>query len=299
MTMQAHPLTISADDRFVRRTISILGTHIAYVDEGEGDPIVFLHGNPTSSYLWRNIIPHVRGLGRCIAPDLIGMGESGKPDLAYRFVDHARYLAAFLDALDLRRITFVVHDWGSALGFDWAMRHSQRVRAFAFMESIITPIETWAQFPAQVREIFQGLRSAGVGERMVLDDNVFIEQLLPGAVVRGLTQAEMARYRAPYVDRAARRPMLAWPRELPIEGSPADVVATVIAYRDALCRSPLPKLLFAAEPGGLMPPPVVAWCRANLPNLEVIELGAGRHFLQEDHPHAIGSGLAAWLARQG
>jgi haloalkane dehalogenase len=278
-------------------SISVLGSTLRYVDQGHGDPIVFLHGNPTSSYLWRNVIPHLRGLGRCIAPDLIGMGASDKPELAYRFADHARYLAAFLDALDLSRITLVVHDWGSALGLDWAMRHPDRVRAIALMEAIITPVESWAQFPAAVRDVFLALRTPGVGERMIFDDNVFLEQLLPGSVVRRLTDDELAHYRAPFARPETRRPMLAWPRELPIAGEPADVVAIVATYRDALTRSPIPKLLFAVEPGALMPPPVVAWCRAHLPALEVIELGAGVHYVQEDHPDAIGRGLASWLAR--
>src|SRR5436309_5576228 len=241
------------------------GARMAYVDEGSGDPIVFLHGNPTSSYLWRNVIPHVRSVGRCIAPDLIGMGRSDKPDIGYRFVDHARYLDGFLEALGLERITFVVHDWGSALGFDWAMRHESRVRGLAFMEAILGAVPSWEQFPPQGREIFQKLRTPGVGETMVLDHNMFVEQLLPGSVVRSLSPAEMQHYRAPFVERAARKPMLAWPREIPIAGEPADVVAVVSRYRDALCQSQLPKLLFTVEPGMLVPAPLVAWCRASLP----------------------------------
>lgn len=288
--------TISADDPFPRRRLEVLGSRMAYVDEGEGDPIVFLHGNPTSSYLWRNVIPHVRHLGRCIAPDLIGMGASDKPELAYRFADHARYLAAFLDALDLTRITFVLHDWGSALGFDWAMRHRDRVRALAFMEAILTPVDSWAQFSPQAREIFQAFRTPGVGERLVLDENVFIEGNLRRAIVRPLTDAEMEHYRAPFRERASRAPMLAWPREIPIAGEPADVVATVRAYRDQLVVSPLPKLMFTAEPGGIVRAEVAAWARANLPNLEVVPLGAGIHYLQEDHPHAIGRALARWIS---
>jgi len=286
---------ISPEDPFRRRMVDVLGSRMAYVDEGAGDPIVFLHGNPTSSYLWRNVIPHVRSVGRCIAPDLIGMGRSDKPDIAYRFADHARFLAAFLDALGLARITLVLHDWGSALGFDWAMRHPDRVRAIAFMEAFMSPVASWADFPPTPRGLFQGLRTPGVGEHMIFDENIFIERVLPGSVVRGLTEAEMSRYRAPFVERSSRQPMLAWPREIPIEGSPADVAAIVTSYRDALCRSPVPKLLFAAEPGVLMPAPVVAWCRASLPNLEVVELGAGRHYLQEDHPHEIGRALARWI----
>jgi haloalkane dehalogenase len=225
------------------------------------------------------------------------MGRSDKPDIPYRFADHARYLAAFIDALGLERITLVVHDWGSALGFDWAMRSPARVRGLVFMEAILQPVPSWEQFSAPVREIFQQMRTPGIGEQLVLEQNIFIEQLLPGAVVRKLSAEELAAYRAPYPDPRSRRPLLAWPRELPIAGEPADVIAMVDTYRDALCRSPIPKLLFTVEPGGLVPPPVVQWCRANLPQLEVVPLGAGVHYVQEDHPHAIGEGLAAWLRR--
>ena len=266
------PPAISADFPFAVRHVQVHGARMAYVDEGSGDPIVFLHGNPTSSYLWRNVIPHVRSVGRCIAPDLIGMGRSDKPDIGYRFVDHARYIDGFLEALGLDRITFAVHDWGSALGFDWAMRHESRVRGLAFMEAILGPVPSWEQFSPQGREIFQKLRAPGVGETMVLDHNMFVE-------------------------RAARKPMLAWPREIPIAGEPADVVAVVSRYRDALCQSQLAKLLFTVEPGMLVPAPLVAWCRASLPKLEVIALGRGLHFVQEDHPHAIGEHLAAWVRR--
>jgi haloalkane dehalogenase len=289
---------ISPEDPFRRHTASVFGSRMAYVDEGEGDPIVFLHGNPTSSYLWRNVIPHLLGKGRCIAPDLIGMGRSDKPDLAYRFADHARYLAGFLDALELRRVTFVLHDWGSALGFDWAMRHADRVRGLAFMEAFLAPIPSWSQMRDEVRELFRALRTPGVGERMILDQNFFVEEMLPRAIVRTLSEAEMARYREPFLERSWRKPTLAWPREIPIEGEPADVAAIVANYRDALTRSALPKLLFTADPGGLVREPLVTWCRENLPNLEVVDLGPGIHFLQEDHPHEIGRALAAWLARQ-
>jgi haloalkane dehalogenase len=288
---------ISPDFNFPVHHVEVHGSRMAYVDEGQGDPILFLHGNPTSSYLWRNVIPHVRDLGRCIAPDLIGMGRSDKPDLAYRFSDHARYVDGFIRALGLRDITFVIHDWGSALGFDWAMRNPEQVRGIAFMEAIVTPVPSWEQFPAAARELFQGFRTPSVGEQLVLEQNIFIERLLPGSVVRGLTEAEMAHYRAPFPDRASRKPVLAWPREIPIAGEPADVVEIVNRYRDALCRSPLPKLLFVAEPGALMQAPLVAWCRANLPNLEVVELGRGVHYLQEDHPDAIGQRLAEWVRR--
>src|SRR5207247_3834382 len=230
------PPAISADFPFAVRDVQVHGARMAYIDEGSGDPIVFLHGNPTSSYLWRNVIPHVRDVGRCIAPDLIGMGRSDKPDIGYRFVDHALYIDGFLEALGLDRITFVVHDWGSALGFDWAMRHESRVRGLAFMEAILGPVPSWEQFTPQGREIFKKLRTPGVGETMVLDHNMFVEQLLPGSVVRSLSPAEMQHYRAPFVERAARKPMLAWPREIPIAGEPADVVAVVSRYHVVMTK---------------------------------------------------------------
>jgi haloalkane dehalogenase len=289
--------TISSAYPFMPKHVDVLGSRMSYIDEGRGAPIVFLHGNPTWSYLWRNVIPHVAGLGRCIAPDLIGMGRSDRPALAYRFADHARYLDAFLDALDLSQITFVVHDWGSALGFDWAMRHSSRVRGLAFMEAILAPVPSWDAFPEGARELFQAFRTPGVGEEMVLERNVFVEQVLPASVVRPLSPEEMAHYRAPFPDAASRRPVLAWPREIPIAGTPADVVAVVERYVAALVASPIPKLLFTVEPGVLVPPPLAAWARATLPNLETVELGEGRHFIQEDHPHAIGRGLASWVGR--
>ena len=194
------PPAISADFPFAVRDVQVHGARMAYIDEGSGDPIVFLHSNPTSSYLWRNVIPHVRSVGRCIAPDLIGMGRSDKPDIGYRFVDHALYIDGFLEALGLDRITFVVHDWGSALGFDWAMRHESRVRGLAFMEAILGPVPSWEQFTPQGREIFKKLRTPGVGETMVLDHNMFVEQLLPGSVVRSLSPAEMQ-----HLSRAVRR----------------------------------------------------------------------------------------------
>jgi haloalkane dehalogenase len=288
---------ISAADNFERKYVRVLDARMAYIDEGEGPPIVFLHGNPTSSYLWRNVIPHVRHLGRVIAPDLIGMGRSDKPDIPYRFADHARYLHAFLDALALRDIAFVVHDWGSALGFDWAMRQPDRVRAIAFMEAILLPIPSWDVFPEAARARFQAFRTPGVGEQLVYDENVFIEQNLPAATIRRLTPEEMDAYRAPFRERASRKPMLAWPREIPIAGEPPDVVAIVERYRDALTRSPIPKLLFTAEPGAIVRAPVVAWAKQHLPNLEVVPLGPGVHYVQEDHPHEIGRALAAWLPK--
>ncbi len=295
---------VSPEDPFPRSRIRVKGHEMASVDVGQGPPILFLHGNPTSSYLWRNVIPHVQHLGRCLAPDLIGMGDSDKlPDPGpgtYAFETHAAYLEAFLEAVDLAGpVTLVLHDWGSALGFDWAVRHPERVVGIAFMEAILTPVPSWEAFEPQRRELFQRLRTPGAGEAMILEQNVFVEKILPASVARGLGPEEMAHYRAPFRDPASRRPTLAWPREIPIEGTPADVTEIVTRSREALCRSPLPKLLLTVNPGVLVRAPLVAWCRANLPNLEVVELGRGFHFVQEDHPHVIGEQVAAWMRRHG
>jgi haloalkane dehalogenase len=288
-------MSISADFPYSMRFAEVLGSRMAYVDEGQGDPILFLHGNPTSSYLWRNVIPFLRGVGRCIALDLIGMGRSDKPDIGYRFADHARYLDAFIATLGLRNITFVVHDWGSALGFDWASRHEATVKGLAFAEAILTPIPSWEMFPPSARELFQQLRKDGVGEMLVLDQNVFIEQLLPAGVLRKLTPQEMDHYRAPFPDRASRKPLLVWPREVPIAGQPSDVAEIVTRYAQWLCSTAAPKLLFGVEPGAILPPPMVQWCRAQMRNLQVVQLGAGAHLVQEDHPQAIGRSLAEWI----
>ena len=279
------------------RRVEVLGSRMAYVERGSGAPILLLHGNPTSSYGWRNVIPHLEPLGRCIAPDLIGMGQSDKPDLAYRFADHARYLEAFIEALALDEVTLVVHDWGSALGFDWMARHPGAVRRIAFFEAFVAPLPGFEALRPATQELFRQFRTPGVGERLVLEENAFIERVLPGATLRPLSPAEMDAYRAPYPDPASRRPTLAWPREIPIAGEPADVLAVFERYRAELQKSPIPKLLLTADPGVLIPAPLVAWCREHLPNLEVVELGPGRHFLQEDHPDAIGRAVADWIRR--
>ena len=288
---------ISVADRYPRRRVGVLDTEMAYVDAGEGDPIVFLHGNPTSSYLWRNVIPHVEGLGRCLAPDLVGMGDSGRsPGGRYRFVDHARYLEAWLEALGLRRAVLVVHDWGSALGFHWARRHPVRVRGVAYMEAIVRPV-TWQEWPEAARKVFQGMRSAA-GEEMVLQKNVFVERILPASVMRGLTAEEMARYRAPFVDPGeSRRPTLTWPREIPVDGEPADVVQIVSAYGEWLATSPMPKLFVNADPGSILVGSQREFCRT-WPNQQEVTV-RGTHFVQEDSPDAIGQAIAAFVRTLG
>ena len=276
--------------------LKILDSTIHCRESGAGDPIVFLHGNPTSSYLWRNVIPRLESEGRCLAPDLIGMGQSGKPDIAYRFVDHARYLDAWFDALALSRVTLVVHDWGSALGFHWASRHAERVAAIAFMEAIVKPL-TWSEWPEKAREVFRGFRTPGVGETLIFERNVFIESVLPGSILRKLTAEEMDAYRAPFRDPKSRTPVWRWPNEIPLEGEPKDVVESVTTYGRWLAASEVPKLLLAFEPGAILGPELVDYCRAHFRNLEVRHLGRGSHFVQEDQPEAIGDAIREWRRR--
>jgi len=284
---------ISSADWYERRRLAVLDSHMTYVQVGVGDPIVFLHGNPTSSYLWRNVIPHLAGRGRCLAPDLIGMGRSGKtPSGGYRLADHVRYLDAWFEAVDLRRVTLVVHDWGSALGFHWARRHPERVKALVYMEAIVRPV-AWAEWPEAARKIFQALRTPA-GEEMILAKNVFVERILPASVLRGLAPEEMERYREPFREPGeSRRPTLTWPREIPIDGEPADVSALVNDYAAWLARSPLPKLFVNANPGSILVGAQREFCRG-WPNQQEVTV-RGSHFLQEDSPVEIGQAIARFL----
>jgi haloalkane dehalogenase len=288
---------ISPDERYPKQRAEVLGVEMAYVDVGSGDPIVLQHGNPTSSYLWRNVIPHLEGLGRCIAPDLVGMGDSAKlpgsgPD-RYTFAEHRRYWEALLEQLGVREnVTLVIHDWGSALGFDWARRHPDALRGIAYMEAIVRPL-TWDEWPEPVRKIFQGFRSPA-GEAMVLEKNVFVERVLPGSVLRDLTEAEMAVYRRPFREPGeSRRPTLTWPRQIPIEGEPADVVAIAGDYAGWLAKSSVPKLFVDADPGAILIGAQREFCRS-WPNQREVRV-RGSHFLQEDSPDEIGRAIADWL----
>jgi haloalkane dehalogenase len=276
--------------------LAILDSTIHYRELGAGEPIVFLHGNPTSSYLWRNVIPCLEAEGRCLAPDLIGMGQSGRPEIDYRFVDHARYLDAWFDALALSKVTLVVHDWGSALGFHWAARHPERVAAIAFMEAIVKPL-TWQEWPEAARDVFRGFRTPGVGEKLIFEKNVFIENVLPGSILRKLGAEEMDAYRAPFRDPKSRTPVWRWPNEIPLEGEPPDVVAIVTAYGKWLGESDVPKLLLAFEPGAILGAELVEYCADHFRNLEVRSLGEGSHFVQEDQPEAIGDAIREWRRR--
>jgi haloalkane dehalogenase len=280
------------------QTLKILDSHIAYTDTGrDSQAVVFLHGNPTSSYLWRNVIPHVADQARCLAPDLIGMGASGKPDIAYRFADHARYLDAWLDALDLGDVVLVGHDWGGALGLDWATRHPGRVRGVVLVETFVRPLSWAADYQEPVEGFFRSLRTPEVGEKMALEDNWFIETALR-ATTRDLAEDDLAVYRAPYPTRASRRPLLQWPREIPIDGEPADVRDRFLAYGRWLADTPdVPKLLLVTEPGSLVSPAIVAWCRQHVAGLEVKSVGPAGHHAPEDQPDAIGQAVARWLAR--
>ena len=279
-----------------KQKVEVLGKQMAYVEIGEGDPIVFLHGNPTSSYLWRNIMPLLADQGRCIAPDLIGMGDSDKltdsGPQRYRFVEHRKYLDALLDVLGVKeRVTLVIHDWGSALGFDWAQRHRQAVIGIAYMEAIVRPM-SWSEWPDAIRELFRAFRS-DAGEEIVLQKNVFVERVLPGSVLRGLTEPEMEVYRAPFLTPGEdRRPTLTWPRQIPLDGEPADVSAIVAGYSEWLRSSPVPKLFINAEPGAILVEGMREFCRS-WPNQTEITV-AGSHFIQEDSPTEIGEAIAAW-----
>jgi len=275
------------------RDVTILDSWMHTRESGGGRPIVFLHGNPTSSYLWRNVIPRLEDVGRCLAPDLIGMGKSGKPNLAYRFVDHARYLDAWFDDLALERVTLVLHDWGSALGFHWARRHPERVAVIAFMEAIVKPL-TWSEWPEQAREVFRGFRTPGVGEKLIFEKNVFIENVLPGSILRKLGLQEMEAYREPFRDPKSRTPMWRWPNEIPLDGEPVDVVEIVAAYGEWLATSEIPKLLLVFTPGAILGAALVEHCRTHMRNLEVRNLGRGSHFVQEDQPEAIGDAIRDW-----
>ncbi len=288
---------MNANTAYKKKTTRVNGYEMRYVEIGEGEPIVFLHGNPTSSYLWRNIIPHCEPLGRCIAPDLIGMGDSQKlspsgPD-SYRFVEHRDYLDALLDHLGVHgNVTLVLHDWGSALGFDWANRHRTAVKGIVYMEAIVKTL-SWDEWPRSMKPIFEGFRSPA-GDAMVLDNNVFIEQVLPASIMRKLSEEEMAEYRRPFFKPGEdRRPTLTWPRQIPIDGEPADVAAIVDSYSKWLSQSDLPKLFINAEPGAILRGPARDFCRT-WPNQSEVTV-KGIHFIQEDSADEIGEAIVDWL----
>ncbi len=278
--------------------IPVLGSTMAYREAGQrgAPPALFLHGNPTSSYIWRHVLPHVAPVAHCIAPDLIGFGQSGKPDIAYRFQDHARYLDTFIALAGISSAYLVAQDWGTALAFHLAERRPAFVRGLAFME-FIRPMPNWEDFhqvPA-ARETFRMFRTPGTGEKMILEDNAFVERVLPGSIRRKLTDEEMAVYRAPFPTPRSRLPIWRLPNELPIAGEPADVCCAMEHARAALNASEYPKLLFVGKPGALISPTFAESFAAGLKNCRVVHLGPGAHYLQEDHPEAIGRAVAAWI----
>jgi len=284
---------ISAKFPFESHFIEIMDSRIHYIDEGTGDPIVFLHGNPTSSYLWRNIIPYLSSKARIIAPDLIGMGKSAKPNIEYKLTDHIEYIENFINALSLKNITLVVHDWGSAIGFYYAMKYEQKIKGLAFMEAVIFEL-SWETLPEKTNALFKSLRTPGLGWELIETKNYFVERVLPGSVMRTLNSEEMSHYREPFKNPADRLPTWRWPNEIPIEGNPREVVSIVEDYRNWLQKTDLPKLLFYVSPGALIGTQEVKWLEMKLKNLTSINLGSGIHFIQEDHPDAIGMNLATW-----
>ena len=288
---------ISSEEWYTKKKAHVLEYTMSYVDEGSGDPIVLLHGNPTSSYLWRNIIPHLSGLGRCVAPDLIGMGDSDKlknsgPD-SYSFIEHRKYLDALLEEIGLtENIVFIIHDWGSALGFDWSYRHPNKVKGIAYMEAILFHYD-WSDWPEDARKIFQGFRSPA-GEEMILDKNYFVELVLPNSVMRELTPTEMDVYRRPFLEPGEdRRPTLTWPRQIPVEGEPKEVVEIVTTYSGWLSKSSIPKLFINAEPGAILAGRARDFCRTWINQTEVTV--KGKHFIQEDSPDEIGQSIAKFI----
>jgi haloalkane dehalogenase len=293
--MSSQPIS-SADPHPRKRLMPKMGGWISYADTGSGDPIVFLHGNPTSSYLWRNIIPHLSDHARCLAPDLIGMGDSGpSASGTYRFVDHAAALDSWFELLGLNRnVTLVVHDWGSALGFHWANRHRDAVKGIAYMEALVRPVK-WDEWSNAAVPVFKALRSPA-GEEMILQKNLFVETILPRSIQRKLTDEEMNQYRKPFEESGEkRRPTLTWPREIPIEGEPKDVVAIAEAYSAWLKESPVPKLFINADPGAILTGAQREFCRS-WPNQREVTV-KGIHFIQEDSPHEIGAAIHDWYAK--
>jgi haloalkane dehalogenase len=285
---------ISTEEISYRKYVPVLGTQMAYVDVGYGDPIVFLHGNPTPSYLWRNIIPHLLPLGRCLAPDFVGMGYSGAaPDGNYRLFDHQRYVDAWFEALGItKNVILVMHDWGSALGFSWAQRHPERVKAIVYMEAIVRPFKSWDEWPAATKAFFQAQRTAA-GEDLILEKNLFIEYLLP---LRNISAEAMQTYRRYFrIPGPSRQPMLSWTRDLPIAGEPEDVVRVVESYARWLSTSPIPKLFIDADPAGFLIGAQREFCRS-WPNQTTVTV-KGAHFLQEDSPEAVGEATARFVAK--
>lgn len=293
------PMEISSNFPYESRFVEVLGSRMHYVEKGEGDPILFLHGQPTSSYLWRNIMPHVEDQGRVIAPDNIGFGKSDQPDLKYVFADHYRYIEGFIEAMDLKKITLVVHDWGSGLGLHYARQHPDNIKAI-MMESILAPImpaESYDALPGQLRDFFLTLRDPVKGPQLMIEENYFVEGVLPNFINRDLDSLAHDVYRQPFLEKSSRKQINQWPNEMPIGGEPPDVAEAVAAYNAWLLETETPLLFLYASPGALNPPEVVDWWAERAKNMETVYIGQGFHFVQEDHPYAIGRAIADWYRR--
>ena len=284
---------ISAEFPFESKFIDVKGSKIHYIDEGSGDPILFIHGNPTSSYLWRNIIPYLQDSGRCIALDLIGMGKSDKPDIKYGFIDSYEYLVRFIETLGLKNITLVIHDWGSGLGFNYAYEHQDNIKGIAFMEAMFKTFE-WNQFPMDLKMALKMMRAPVLGWLMVNVANIFIKKMIPDMVLRKLTKKEMEMYAAPYPSISSRKPLAAWPKDVPIAGSPEHVYKSVSSYVKWLTLTEIPKLCLHVEPGIAIKKEDAEWINDNMPNIKMVHLGEGLHYIQEDYPHEIGTEIAKW-----
>lgn len=288
---------ISADFPYERQFVDVNGSRMAYVEAGEGDPILLIHGNPTNAYLWRNVIPHLTDSGRVIAVEMIGFGGSDKPDIDYTFEDHARYIASFIEAMALTDVTLVMHDWGGGVGLDYAARHPDNVNALVFMEAVIRPM-AWSEATLPERMIFGTLRDPERGFEVAAEDNYFVEQMLPMLSGRALSETEMAAYRAPFPTVESRRPVAQWPREIPIGGEPADTVSRIGDNYEWLVGSDVPVLLLYAEPGMIVKPRFREQMQSAIPRMDTAPVGEGLHFIQETQPTAIGEAIADWLAGQ-
>lgn len=300
-TKEAITMSQLSDYPYESRYVTVKGARMHYIEKGEGDPVLFIHGQPTWSYTWRNVLPYVSARGRAIAVDLIGMGMSDKPNLEYAYGDHFGYLEGFIEALGLRNVTLVGHDWGSVLAFDYATRHESNVKGLVFLEALIPPafpLPSLEALPEPAREMFAGFRDPRKGRKLLIEQNMFIEQMLPNMVVRSLTEAEMDAYRLPFLDPASREPVYRWPNELPIGGQPQHMHALFEQLGQWLVESSLPKLHLYASPGAANPAEVVSWVTENFKNTESVYVGEGIHFIQEDQPEGIGRAIAEWLRRQ-
>ncbi len=292
--METNKKVISSEFPFESKYIDINGSKIHYIDEGNGDPILFLHGNPTSNYLWRNIIPYVQSAGRCIAPDLIGMGKSDKPDIAYGFKDTYEYLEEFIETLGLKNITLVLHDWGSGLGFHYANTHRDNIKGIAFMEAMVKPL-TWKGMPSfSLQMAFRMMRAPGMGWLMLSVANMFVKKLLPDMIVRKLSKKEISYFEMPYPTISSRKSVRTWPLDVPIDGEPKYTYDVIKSYGEWLKETSVPKLFFYAHPGAIILKDTVDYIKSNFSNLKSVDIGQGLHFIQEDNPHQIGEEIAKW-----